>query len=44
MALIAAAGVTSDLAKGALYLFVGQGVAFSLYWLAWMLARRGSEA
>ena len=44
MALIAAAGVTSDLAKGALYLFVGQGAAFSLYWLAWMLARRGSEA
>jgi hypothetical protein len=44
MALIASAGVNSDLARGALYLFVGQGGAFALYWLAWSLAHRGTEA
>lgn len=44
MALIAASGSTSPLTRGALYLFLGQGAAFAVYWLGWQWSHRGAQA
>ena len=44
MALVAATGVTSDLSRGAMYLFVGQALGYFAYWFAWQWAHRGAES
>ena len=44
MALVAATGVHSDLSKGALYMAMGQAVAFLIFFAGWSLRHRGPEA
>jgi len=44
MALVAASGVHSELSKGAMYLFLGQGAGFLAYWFGWQWAHRGAES
>ena len=40
--LIAALGIDSDQANGALVLFVGQALGFVLFWAVWMWRQRGA--
>jgi hypothetical protein len=40
--LIAAQGLRSDAAGGAVALFVGRAVGFGLFWAVWMWRRRGT--
>jgi hypothetical protein len=44
LALVAATGVNSDLARGAMYLVLGQTAGFLAYWFAWQWAHRGAES
>jgi|SRR6478752_2603189 uncharacterized membrane protein len=44
MALVAGAGVKSDLAQGAMYMVLGQAAGFFAYWVAWQWAHRGEQS